>query len=148
MKNIRLKVICLIVIVCFLSIGIIACQKNINDQNLTSRQKSVLNAANKFKKFYNEHNKSEMKKMISEDAELLIGTGKNKKYVSKLEYISMFPKRWEKYPKFKNTFYKIKMLDNNKSKLKTYIMINSKRINIDWNFKKDEEGWLLTGYDY
>jgi len=148
MRKINFKLICVIVMITTITIGITACSKSIDKKSLTSEQKKILEAANYYKEVYNEHNKSKMKNMISEEAELLIGTGQDKRYVTKSEYLSKFPERWEKYPKFKNKFYKIKMLDDNKAKLKTYIMINSNRINIDWIFNKEEGKWLLAGYDY
>ena len=148
MSRINFKFICLIAMLCTITIGITACQKSIDKKNLTSNQKNVLKAANYYKEVYNKHNKYAMKSMISDEAEILIGTGQDKRYVSKSEYLSKFPERWKKYPKFKNKFYKIEMLGDNEAKVKTYIMINSNRINIDWIFNKNNGKWILAGYDY
>lgn len=126
-----------------------ACQKPLAKQDLTSPQQAVLASAKKFKQVYNSHDKEEMADLISEDASLVIGSGSDKRVVTKEEYLSHFPERWEKYPKFKNTFDSIDVAPSkNEATLHTHFIVKGNRYDMDWKFSRENGAWLFSGYDY
>ena len=126
-----------------------ACQRPLANQDLSSPEQAVVTSAKEFKQIYNSHDKEKMANLISQDASLLIGRDNSKHIVTKEEYLNHFPERWDDYPKFSNKFSSI---DFNSSKdratLHTYISIGGKRINIDWEFSRENGKWLLSGYNY
>lgn len=124
-----------------------ACQKSLSQQELTIQQKNVLAAAKQFKHTYNNHNKSKLKKLIADDAVLM--TGKDKTMMTKTEYLSKYPERWNDYPKYANNFTDVTLKSNEQAVVKSYFIVGNNRFTMNWIFEQNQEGqWLLAAFDY
>jgi hypothetical protein len=76
-------------------------------------------------------------------------TGKYKTMMTKTEYLSKYPERWNDYPKYANNFTDVTLKSNEQAVVKSYFIVGNNRFTMNWIFEQNQEGqWLLAAFDY